>query len=531
MGLAALAGLFAFYLSTRPLGIHVSDSYAWVNTVETESFHYFFHPHHVLYVPLAWRWSAAVRAALPGVSVWAAMSGLSALFGCAGVAAVYLTLRLLDARRSAAAAGAGLQAVAFGWWFFSSEPEVYVVSAACGLWSLYFLMRLGISRRLGNAAWAGAAAGFAALFHQTGIFLFVPAAVVFWMLRRRGALRCAAVFSGAFALIVAPVYLAAAWAATGTLAPGAFVRWIFLFGAEGYGGLEASSLPKSALGLSRALVGGQALLDWARGAGAGGLGVAVGALFAIVGAAAAAALATAGVCVFKRQPIRVRAGASAAFAAFGVYGLFSVYFDPANFEWWTIPLSLGGLGVSVLALTGPAPRVRLAWAAVVLVGASNFLLDFSYRRQPGADLVRNAAREIAAVTTPNDVIVVPPFLGAVLWYENRDRTIFCPRKALRTLGPAGAAESFDRLAREAAESAARIVVAGTEVDGEVAALMQRVSAASDGPPAQKVGEIIFFGRRGRFVRMAEVTPIVAFEAASLKANRDAARVASTGATR
>ena len=531
VGFAALGGLFAFYRSTRPLGIHVSDSYAWVNTVETESFRYFFHPHHVLYIPLAWRWSAAVRAALPGVSVWAAMSALSAAFGCAGVAAVYLTLRLLEARRGAAVAAGALQAVAFGWWFFSSEPEVYVISAACALWCLYFLVRLGISGRLGDAAWAGLAAGLAALFHQTGIFLFAPAAVVVWMLHRRGAPKYASAFAGAFALIVTPVYLAAAWAATGTLSPGAFVRWIFLFGGEGYGGLEAASLPKSAIGLSRALVGGQALLDWARGAGAGGTGVAVGALLGAAGAAAAVALATAGISVFKRQPTRVRAGAAAAFAAFCVYGLFSIYFDPANFEWWTIPLSLAGVAVSVLALTGRAPRVRLAWAVVVMVGASNYLLDFSYRRQPGADIVRNAAREIAAVTTPNDVIVLPPFLGSVLWYENRDRTIFCPAKAQRTLGAAGAAERFESLAAEAATSGARIVAAGAEIDADVATLMQRVSGAADGRAAEKVGEIIFFGRRAGFVRMVEVMPVVALDAGLVTGHPDAALVASTGASR
>ena len=40
-GFLALPALLALYLATRPLCIHVSDSYAWVNTVETESFGFY----------------------------------------------------------------------------------------------------------------------------------------------------------------------------------------------------------------------------------------------------------------------------------------------------------------------------------------------------------------------------------------------------------------------------------------------------------------------------------------------------------
>ena len=124
---ALLALSWAVYVALRPLAMHVNDSYAWVNTVETEAFGYFFHPHHMLYLPLAWRWNQVVQLVAPGVSTWASLAALSAVFGCGGVAAVYATMRRLGARAGAAAAGAALPAFAFGYWFFASEPEVYVL--------------------------------------------------------------------------------------------------------------------------------------------------------------------------------------------------------------------------------------------------------------------------------------------------------------------------------------------------------------------------------------------------------------------
>jgi len=527
-GVCALGCLFAFYMLWRPLGIHVSDSYAWVNTVETESFAYFFHPHHVLYIPLAWRWSRLAGLFAPGVSTWAAMAGLSAAFGCIGVAAVHRILRELGAPRAAAAAGAGLQATLFGYWFFSSEPEVYVVSAACALWSLFFLLRLYNGGSLNHAAWAGAAAGLAALFHQTGIFLFAPAAVII-VLGRRAIARRGAAFTAAFGLVVTPVYLAACRAAVGTVSPAAFLRWIFLFGGEGYGGFQAGSPARAGLGFSRAIIGGQALLDHLRGAPVGATIVLLGTLAGLAGAAALAALACVAVKRFRTGRAPVRATAAACLTAFGTYGLFSVYFDPANFEWWVIPQAFLCLAITGVVLAAERPRTGLVWAAVVLVAAANFLLDFSHRRRGGTDIVRSAAREVARMTTPQDVIVVPCFLGSVLWYENRDRVIFCPDKAARRLGEDAAAAAFASLVDRAASQGACVVTAGTDLDEHAAELLEHVRAA--GGKGRQVGEIVFFGRAGRIVRRLEPVPVMAFDAARLREGTKAARVAAARGVR
>ncbi len=520
----SFAGLFAFYMLWRPLGIHVSDSYAYTNTVDTESFYYFFHPHHLLYLPLAWRWTGLVRLFVPEVSTWVAMVALSAAFGCAGVAGVYCILRRLGAASACAAAGAALQSVLFGYWFFSSEPEVYTLSASCAVWSLYYLVRLYDGREVMNAVWAGVAAGFAALFHQTGIFLFAPALLIM-ILKRRAIIKSAAAFTAAFGVVVAPVYLLACWASEGTAAPGVFLRWIFLFGTEGYGGLEADSAVKAAVGSLRGLVGGQAVLDLLRGGNARPLAVGAGILLAAGGLGALGMLAATGINRIRHVRPRATHMAAACLVTFGVYAAFSIYFDPANFEWWVLPWCFGMLAISTVALTGPRPAARLAWAAVVMVAGANLLVDFSHRRQDDTDVVANAARGIAAATSPQDLIVVPSFLGSVLWYENRDRVVYCPDKSVRQLGRMGAAAVFDGLITQAAARTGRIVIAGTGIEEEVDDLFYTMEAV--GRQGREIGRIFFFGAQGWPVRRLEKVPVVAFDPvlAALPC-RDDARLAS-----
>lgn len=507
------------YVLNRPQGIHVSDSYAWVSIVEADSFGFFFHPHHVLYIPLAWRWTGLVSMVAPGVSVWGALSALSAVFGCAGIAALYATLRRLGASRRLGVLAGGSQAVLFGYWFFASEPEVYVISAACAMWTIYFLASFAVDGRLRLAAWAGVMAGLAALFHQTGIFLFAAAGVVF--IRSRGKapfVRASALFTGAFGAIVAPVYVASCWAAVGSIAPPVFLKWVFRFGSEGYGGITAASTARAFVGFARSIVGGQGLLDAARHSP-----FEMSAFFWIGGACGALGASALGYVVWiaiesygRVKPV-VRTVAFGALAAFAVYGLFSFYFDPGNFEWWTIPSSMLSLGVLVLVAEAPRRTAGALAAAALLIGAANFILDFHYRKTPDRDIVRNAARDIARMTSPDDVIVVPSFLGSVLWYENRTRTIFCPDKAVRTLGAAGARAQFARTVERAALRSGRVVFAGAESDGETGRWARHAIAQAGEKRTERSLSIDFFDGGRRFVRTVSRVALVAVDAEAIAA--------------
>lgn len=524
---SALLALMAFYLATRPLAIHVSDSYAWVNTVETESYYYFFHPHHVLYVPLAWRWTQIVTFLLPNVGTWTALSALSAVFACAGVAAVYRTMRLVGAASAASLVASAAAAFSFGFWFFASEPEVYVLSSACGLWAICFLAHFAAAGGVRTAGWAGVAAGLAALFHQTGIFLFVPAVVVFAFTgRSRRPFAAGTLFTAAFAALVTPVYLAAAWAATGTLAPLSFVRWIFLFGGEGYGGFSAAAPWQSLVGLARSIVGGQSIIDALRGARAGTAREWAGAASALAGAAMFAALAVKAARRLRKMDLPARALVPAAAAGFAVYGFFSAWFDPANFEWWTIPLPLLVLVVAIPALRGPKPALVTAALAVLFIASANIILDFSYRRNPDVDLVRNASRAVASVAGPEDVIVVPPYLGSVLWYENRNLKIFCPEKEARRTNVPETIATLSAKLHDAARSGGRLVIAGSRADEKSRWWAEAILASFAEDDRKVIGTIKFFDGGRRLVATVSEQPVIAVDAALFHAPRAESLVAS-----
>lgn len=502
-GAAALAALFVLYVALRPLVCHVSDSYSWVNTVEENDFSLFFHPHHVLYLTAAWWWAKAVKLIVPPVSTWAALSAMSAVFGCAGVAAAYSTLRVAGAEWRAAAAGALLVAFSFGYWFFSSEPEVYAISTACALWSFYFMARLALEGRIVLALRAGLAAGFAALFHQTGIFLFAPLIVIMAASTAPRGTRivAAALFTAGFGMVVAPVYLVAAWAVLPDFTPAAFVGWLFHFAGKGFGGWSIGGIIHAPLGFARGFVGGLMALDAARGMGAGpmlwvGLAVAAGAIAALAGITLKAVLSV------RAMAREAKILFAALLSAFGVYAAFSVYFDSGNFEWWTIPAAFLSVALAVAALTGRRPATRLAIAAVVLVFAANLILDFTYRRRADSDFVLNAARRVVRQTTPDDVIVAPSYLGVRVWFENRDRMVFCPDEARRTM----TADAMKReLADMAERSMGRVVIAGADLDPGSRRYTEELFDDVPASGFRAVGAMVFLnGSRGLVMEVGPV---------------------------
>jgi len=541
-----LGGLFAIYMAARPLCLHVSDSYAWVNTVETGSFAYFFHPHHVLYVPLAWRWHQLAELLAPGVSAWTSLAALSAAFGCAGAAALFKTVRLLGGGVRASLLAGALPAFTFGYWFFSSEPEVYVASACFCLWTFYFLAAHLEGSHPRAALWAGVAAGLAALMHQTGIFLFLPAIVVLARggapgpghlenlpagagdtgssprrraeaeggglpRERRSRWRAFAAFAGVFGLVVAPVYLAAFWAQGGSLLAGAFAAWVFRFGVEGYGSLSARAPLEALVGLARAVVGGQAVLDVLRGARGASGAVILGAVLSAGAALSLLWLCSSGLRRLRWLEAHARRLVLAAAMTFAVYGIFSVCFDPANFEWWTIPGAVLALALSAAALVGERPALGPAMAAVVLLLGANWLLDFSPRRDRSNDLLLSASDEIAALTAPEDVILAPPALSSALWYEHRDRRILAPEKALRRGGQKQLRAELRRAAVGTRRRGGRVVVAGVRATGVAGQALESITAEAGCGEGEIIGRFRWFGDSGAPVRRVTDVGIRAFE--------------------
>lgn len=505
-----LACLFAVYFSLRPLGNHVSDSYAWVNTVEQDAFEYFYHPHHLLYVPLAWWWTNVVHLFEPTADTWACMAALSAVFGCSGLAAVYSTLRLLGTSMVSACGGSLLVAFGFGYWFFSSDAEVYVVSLSFALWSFYFMARLAKSGALREAWWSGVTAGLAALFHQTGIFLFVPAFVVCAGLAA-GMSRFlrVGVFAAAFGVVVAPAYLVCAWSALPSLSASAFVKWLFLFAGEGYGGFSVSGIMRAPIGLARGFVGGQMALDMLRGAAAPGVVGWIGIALGILAAGGLAFVAWRGLRSVRRLSRPAAIMCVCLLAAFLVYAVFGAYFDPVNFEWWTIPAALFSCALALASLTVAETRSMSVFATVALLFAANLILDFQYRRNPWNDVLKVAADGVLAVSGEEDVIVAPSYLGVVLWREAPGRRVFCPEEATRISGPGGARSEFERIS-ESESGRRRVVVVGAEADHSVRDFVRDIIPSKAEDEKIVIGHVPFFNGRRGLVERVGVVPITAF---------------------
>ncbi len=504
-----LAALFVFYVSTRPLGIHVSDSYAWTNTVDKSAYAYFFHPHHILYIPLAWRWTELLRIFFPGLDVWAALASLSALFGCLGVAAVYRILRSFSAGLLPACAGAALVAVSFGYWFFAGEAEVYVVSLSFVMWSLYFLSRSltnPVSSR--NAILAGAAAGLAALFHQTGIFLFVPAAYAFLGDRRTFSFRSMAAFTAVFALVVAPVYLCVAWAVLPQFSLAHFISWVFLFASKGYGGFSWGSTLRAPVGFARALVGGQMCLDSLRGIVPLSWSLITGCVLSVAAFVLTAFLAIKGLFGQKTLTAGARRVLVMLLVAFATWAAFGTYFDAVNFEWWTIPVAILLLAVALGALTLPRPAVKSVFCAILCLAGANFILDFQYRRSENADFLQGAARDIVAMTAVDDCIIAPSYLGVLIWHVDPVRKVFCPDEAVR-ISPPGSPSGLLLGAMASTEMSGRFIIAGADRDPQTAAF---VAALLDPVPESEkvvIGRIRFLtGARGIVSSVSDV-PVIA----------------------
>src|SRR5262245_28012663 len=170
---AALA-LCAYAATLSPNLAAAHDAVVYMNLIDGSE--PAFHPHHLLFAPLAQLWIAALRHLGVGAESSRLVALLDACAGAAGLAVVYALLRRRAEFGPAFAGVVTLCAGAsFGFWFYSVSVEVYMLPLALVLAALYVLGGRGSLER--RFAAAGALHGAAVLFHQLHV-LFFPA--VLW---------------------------------------------------------------------------------------------------------------------------------------------------------------------------------------------------------------------------------------------------------------------------------------------------------------------------------------------------------------
>lgn len=111
------------------------DSLAYLGNIRSGTASELFHPHHLVYEWCGW---AVYHAALglgynggPELPVQA----FNALMGALGIAVLWALLRRVVGR-VAAASGCGLLGLSYGYWWYSVEAEVYILSTLLLICSL-----------------------------------------------------------------------------------------------------------------------------------------------------------------------------------------------------------------------------------------------------------------------------------------------------------------------------------------------------------------------------------------------------------
>ena len=185
---------------------------------------------------------------------------LDAVTGALGIGLLWALLRTVSLRRTAAAVGCGLLAFSYGFWWYSVEVEVYILSAVLLIGCLFLAYRAVIHPTWRRFALLGAAHGLAMLAHNTNALfgIVVLAALVLGgrTMPFGRVLRCAAAYAVAGILVVVSAYTVVV-TSIALRTRSAIFDWLTGYAQSGqWGQWDQSSIPKAMVGAGRALVGG-----------------------------------------------------------------------------------------------------------------------------------------------------------------------------------------------------------------------------------------------------------------------------------
>ena len=378
------------------------DSLHYLRNIRSGNASDLFHPHHLVYEWCGW---AVYHAALglgysggPELPVQA----FNALTGALGIAVLWALLRRV-AGRAAAASGCGLLGFSYGYWWYSVEAEVYILSTLLLICSLTVAYHAAMDPSWKLCALLGGTQGFAVLAHQTNVLFAIVAAGALFIASRSlplgDVIRCALAYAGAGIAIVVPSYVSA-FAVLRLRTLGDVYNWLTLYAQPGggpQGSWELLNIPKAVFGFGRALVGGHFVFalepsrklllenfpsmslreeqflvrnfpDWL-----------ILLLLALSAVVIVALLVP--VLGWLRQPKldspQARVLAILCVAWFVPYALFFLWWEPENFEFWIAPM----VPVAILFALLSSARVyrsrrRFLPASVMILLGALFVVNF-----------------------------------------------------------------------------------------------------------------------------------------------------------
>lgn len=350
-----MAALLAVvYLATMTGSHHeAEDSLAYAAGIRDGHAIDVLNQNHLAWGALGWLFYNGLRAIGLASTVLAPLQIMDALLGALGGGLLWSFVRRLGFDRLAAAATCGLLCLSYGYWYYSGEAEVYVLSAVALIVCLAAAHRAATRARARDFALLGLANGAAVLAHNTNVLFAVVAAAALLTaapaIGRRALVRCAVAYAAVAGAVVAAAYAAAA-IALGFSSLSQVYDWFTQYTSQGeWGHLELLNVPKAGAGLARALVGADFLFAFDPGSAtrtiaqgdAGpqiylmrdfpeGLAVALSALALVVGAAVIVPI----LLTLRRRTWRGTVLDRLALAWLVPYTLFFVWWEPVNIEFW-----------------------------------------------------------------------------------------------------------------------------------------------------------------------------------------------------
>ena len=504
IGLACFAGAFLLYLATW-MRVQPWDSIAYTaralgNPLLSERFlsTAWFHPHHLLYVPLAALFGHVLPPGDAGpLASFAPLLLLSSLAGAGCVGLAGWIAHRATGRRSTAVFAAAALALTNAVWIYSTIVEV-MMPALCFL-LLGVALAFGRSHR--HAVAAGLAIGLAVLLHQI-VVLFAVALTLALALPARGALRrpgSARRFAAAWIALAVGVYAWAAVAHQGLRSPVEIARWTLAAGERS----ESSRLSLAGMAWQSARTLCEALITQtpvARRAdpAAWPWMLAITLVLAV--------LAGGMVLAWRRR----NAAGSSPDAGVALRGLawgalataaFIAWFQPRTLDYWVYVVACLMLlaGIGAMGSRGAGGRVgALAWPALVLLGGVNFgyraLPALDPENAPYADLLRFSAGRLRAGdclwigprdASLEDALVALPFFAQVdTRVAGNDRAPWMPGGLARGAPRSGA--------RPAAPCAGRVFATANALAQLEAQRGERIAAEPQGSmrgvPVFRLGE-------------------------------------------
>ncbi|MBI4319143.1 MAG: glycosyltransferase family 39 protein [Chloroflexi bacterium] len=398
------------------------------------------HPNHILYGWLGYGFYRLIDVVRPGSDPLFALQILDALSGTVGVVILFCLLRRLLGPYPAAAASLFL-GLSYGYWWYSVESEVYVVSAATLIAAFGLAYRALSHPSTRSYFLLGAGHGLAVLAHVSNVlFAAVVLATLLLMRARVGpgiSLKNFVAYALSIACVAGLPYAAAATLVARLSSVEELSEWLaYYIVVEKYGGLDLLTPVKASIGMARAMIGGHfvfafpALGDVMTSVGdfylfeerflARGFDstMAIGLLFAtLLFCGVIVRLIAVGVRNWRMVSSMHSQLVVLLLAWLVPYAVFFAWYDPKNLEFWIAPMVPITILLSLPLATDASDRSSqsvpaLVVAAVVLLGLINWFGSVRPQQSPDLDFWRQKGAWYESHARSGDLIVAG---GGYVW--------------------------------------------------------------------------------------------------------------------